>query len=272
MANSGERRMVFDIRGRRKRVVQVTYAILAFLMAASLFFVVGPVNFDSLLGNSSGSSNGSAVFDDQAQRIERQLVRDPNNEALLVQLTRARYNAANSQLQVDPSTGQLTGVPQSALADFNKSGAAWQRYLSTKPKPPDPNIAQLESLAFFYLAATSSSGLDVKTNLAAAQRAQAIYAKAKPSLNSYVVLARYSFLAGDFKGGEAAGKRAESLATGSQRTAVKGAVAQYRNLGAQIQKQIKASAKAQGAAGKQALQNPLGGLSGGGSGLGSSAP
>ena len=39
----GERRMLFDIRGRRKHVVRVVYAILAILMGASLFLVVGPV-------------------------------------------------------------------------------------------------------------------------------------------------------------------------------------------------------------------------------------
>ena len=36
--------MVFDIRGRRRHVVKVVYAILAVLMGASLFLVVGPVN------------------------------------------------------------------------------------------------------------------------------------------------------------------------------------------------------------------------------------
>ncbi len=40
----GERRMLFDIRGRRKHVVRVVYAILALLMGASLFLVVGPFN------------------------------------------------------------------------------------------------------------------------------------------------------------------------------------------------------------------------------------
>ena len=42
MAQGGkEHRMVFDIRGRRKHVVKVVYAVLAVLMGASLFLVVG---------------------------------------------------------------------------------------------------------------------------------------------------------------------------------------------------------------------------------------
>ena len=43
----GERRMLFDIRGRRKNVVKVVYGILAVMMGASLFLVVGPVNLGS---------------------------------------------------------------------------------------------------------------------------------------------------------------------------------------------------------------------------------
>ena len=41
-SDGGERRMLFDIRGRRKNVVKVVYAILAVLMGLSLFLVAGP--------------------------------------------------------------------------------------------------------------------------------------------------------------------------------------------------------------------------------------
>ena len=59
MAAGGERRMLFDIRGKRKHVVRVVYAILALLMGASLFLVVGPVNIGSLLGNSTSSADAT---------------------------------------------------------------------------------------------------------------------------------------------------------------------------------------------------------------------
>ena len=48
--------MVFDIRGRRKHVVKVVYAILALLMGASLFLVVGPVNIAGLLAAAAAIS------------------------------------------------------------------------------------------------------------------------------------------------------------------------------------------------------------------------
>ena len=49
-AKDGERRMLFDIRGRRKHVLRVVYAILALLMGGSLFLVVGPFNLAELIG------------------------------------------------------------------------------------------------------------------------------------------------------------------------------------------------------------------------------
>ena len=50
-------------------------------------------------------------------------------------------------------------------------------------------------------------------------------------------------------------------------------MAQYEKQGQQIQKQVKAASEFQpGGAGKEALQNPLGGLSGGGTGTGAGVP
>ncbi len=47
---NNEHRMVFDIRGRRRHVVKAVYAILAILMAASLFLVTGAINLNSIFG------------------------------------------------------------------------------------------------------------------------------------------------------------------------------------------------------------------------------
>src|SRR6476660_8481797 len=96
----GERRMLFDIRGRRKHVVRVVYAILALLMGASLFLVVGPFNIGNLVGN-GGTSEASKVLREQAERFEQKLRREPENEDLMVALTRARFNTANSLTEVN---------------------------------------------------------------------------------------------------------------------------------------------------------------------------
>jgi len=272
LAKGSEHNMLFDIRGRRKRVIQVVYAALALLMALSLFTVVGPVSFGDLFGTGSTSSSSSSVFDDQVQRLERKLKQNPNDQAALVQLTRARYNAGNAQIERDPATGALTGIPTGAVEDFNEAGDAWQRYLKTDPQPPNAIAAQLAAQALLYAAATSTA-VQFNDNIEGAADAQAVFAEAKPSLNSYLTLAEYRFFAGDEAGGEEAGRKAEAEAPESQRSAVKQAVAQYRKQGAQVQKEIRASSKFQpGAGGDQALENPLGGLSGGGSGVGAPSP
>src|SRR4051794_26841664 len=99
--------MLFDLRGKRKRMIQVIYAGLAVLMGGGLvFFGIGGAGgggLADLVNNNSGG--GSAQLDDQAQKIEAKLKQDPNNEQLLVALTRAWYTSANSQIEYDPQTG-----------------------------------------------------------------------------------------------------------------------------------------------------------------------
>jgi hypothetical protein len=264
--------MLFDLRGRRKRMIQVVYAGLALFMALSLFTVVGPVNIGDLFGNGSGSTNTSSVFDDQVQRLEHQLKKNPNDPTLLTQLTRTSFNAGNAGIQRDPTSGQLVGIPQSAIDDFNKAGDAWQRYLKTNPSKPDPDAAQLAAQALLYSAATSTA-IEFPADIKAAAGAQAVFADAKPSLNAYVTLAQYRYFAGDVAGGDEAGAKAEQAAAKSQRPAVKQAIAQYKAQGAQIQKKVKSASKFNpSGGGKQALENPLGGLSGGGTGGGATAP
>jgi hypothetical protein len=261
MAKSGEHRMLFDLRGRRKKVIQVAYAFLAAVMALSLFTVVGPVNLDSLIGG-GGSSGSTNIYAGELQRLERQLKKDPNNPALLAQLTRTAYNAGSATVPTD-STGNPTGsITQEGVDDFNKSSEAWQRYLKTDPKKPDPLVAQFAALALIG----SATLTDFQPKATAAANAQAIYAKAKPSANSYIYLAQYRFLAGDVAGGKEAGSKAIALAPSSSKSTAKQAVTQLQQQAAAIRKQAKSAQKAAGAAGKQALENPIGGLAGGGSG------
>ena len=59
MAKGDQHRMVFDIRGRRKRVVQVVYAALAVADGASLLTVVGPVSIGDIFGGGASGSLSS---------------------------------------------------------------------------------------------------------------------------------------------------------------------------------------------------------------------
>ena len=66
-----EHRMVFDIRGRRRHVVKFVYAILAILMALSLFLVTGAVNVGSLFGSTSSGESAVSNFEARPKRSKR---------------------------------------------------------------------------------------------------------------------------------------------------------------------------------------------------------
>ncbi len=267
MAESGERRMVFDIRGRRKHVVRVVYAILALLMGASLFLVVGPVNIGGLLGNGSSTSNAASLFEEQAAGIERKLRKSPDDPSLLLSLTRTRISAANSLTEVDPTTGQPTTTPE-ARDQLEKAGEAWSRYLKQAGNNRSPSAAQLASGALFRLAETSTTGAEAEANVKAAAQAQRIFAAAQPNLGAVSTLAIYEYFAFDFAGGDKEGKRAQSLAgSKAQKKEVEKQLGEVRKRAKAFQKQVEAAAKATKGSGKEALESPLGGLSGGSSTL-----
>jgi hypothetical protein len=271
MAKGSEHRMVFDLRGRRKRVVQVVYAMLAALMALSLLTVVGPVSLGDIFGGGSGSSNPASALDDQAVTIEKRLKKDPENEALLLSLVRTRYSAGNAQVIVDPSTGQQSISPE-ARVEYEKAAAAWSKYLNAVTGQPSPNVAQQASTALFTLAATSATAAEAQTNLEDAAKAEAIVAKARPSVGSLSTLAYYSYYALNFKQGDAAAKQAQAKASSkAQARSIETQLAAIRKRAKSFQKQQQQAA-AQGGKkqGQEQLENPLGGLSGGG--LGAPSP
>src|SRR3954454_1934189 len=103
--------MLFDIRGRRKHVVRVVYAILALLMGASLFLVVGPFSLGNLIGNGSTTS-AAKVLQEQAERTEAKVGRGPGREILLLALTSQIVSAASSLTEVNSVTGATELTPE----------------------------------------------------------------------------------------------------------------------------------------------------------------
>src|SRR5215203_2138086 len=116
--------MLFDLRsGRRGNVVKVVYAILAILMGASLFLTVGPFSIGELF--SGGGSAGSAAepYEEQADRIQVKLRKDPEDPDLLLALTRAQINAGNAGVEVEPSGEQV--VSPEALQAYQEADQSW---------------------------------------------------------------------------------------------------------------------------------------------------
>ena len=72
--------MLFDIRGRRKHVVRVVYAILALLMGASLFLVVGPFSIGSLVGNGGATDASQGPATNRRNGPNRSCVANPKTK------------------------------------------------------------------------------------------------------------------------------------------------------------------------------------------------
>jgi hypothetical protein len=269
MASSGERRMVFDTRGRRKHVIRVVYAILAILMGASLFLVVGPVNIGALIGNQSSTSSAAKVLDEQAERIERRLAKDPTNEALLLSLTRARIGAGNAQIEVNSST-EVPTVTVEAKADFEAALQTWNRYLKQAGDEPNAPAAQLVAGSFFRLAESSASLREAEADVTTATDAQRIAVEQRPSLGSLSTLAIYQFFNSEFAAGDKTTKQAAAKAPSkAEGKNVEKQLAEYRKRGKQFEKKKKQLTKVEKEIGKEKLTNPFGGLGGSSTGTGS---
>jgi hypothetical protein len=252
--------MVFDTRGKRKHVIRVVYAILALLMGASLFLVVGPFNIGALLGNSSSSSSSSAqVFDEQVERLERRLVKDPKDEQLLLALTRAQISAGNAHIEPVAET-EVPTVPLEARKKFEAAAQTWHRYLKQAGDEPSATAAQLVASSFFRFAeAAPGNPAELKSNIAMAASAQKIAAEQRPSVGSLSNLAIFEYFKGDFAAGDEAAKQATAKVPKTEAESVEKKLAEYRKRAKKFQKGAKEAAKQEQKAGKEALQSPLGG-------------
>ncbi|MEX0973425.1 MAG: hypothetical protein WDZ46_09255 [Solirubrobacterales bacterium] len=260
MAENGERRMLFDTRGRRKNVIRVVYAVLALLMGGSLFLVVGPVNIAELIGDSN-TANATKVLDERVERLEGRLAADPENEQLLLELTRAQISAGNSQIEL-VAEGETPTVSSEAREDFEAASQSWSRYLKQADEP-NPTAAQLVAGTFFRLAESSTSLLDAQENVARATKAQRIAAQERPNLGSLSTLAIYEYFNSEFDAGDRTTKRAAALTPSkAEAKSIEEQMAEYRKRGKQFAKQKQQLAKVQSEAAKEQLQNPLGGLGG----------
>ncbi len=256
--------MLFDIRGRRKHVVRVVYAILALLMGASLFLVVGPFNIGNLV-NSGSSSEASKVLNEQAERIETKLVRNPNDEALLLALTRTRISAAKSQTETDPETGAVFYTPEGRRS-IELATEAWNSYLK-QAKEPKASAALLVAGSYFSLAEQTGGLEEVTGYIENAAKTQRIAAEAQPTINSLTTLAYYEYYAGDFAAGDKASAEAAAKAPSkAEAKKIKKQTAEFRQNGKVFETRKKEFEKEEKKLGKERLQNPFGGLGGVGGG------
>jgi hypothetical protein len=203
--------MLFDLRGRRRRAVQVTYLMLALLMGGGLvlFGIGGSVSgglIDAFKGGGGGSSTDSAL-EDRVDKQEERLAANPQNVAVLQTLVRDYYSLATSQRE----SGTI-GFPDDAKDDLRKAGEYWQRYVGTVEGEPSGETARY-ALQVYDVAALNRPK--------EAQKAAAILARDSNDVASYLRLVSYAALAGDTRTADLAAKKAVDLAPKAQRKQVK---------------------------------------------------
>ena len=244
--------MLFDLRGKRRRVVQVVYATLAAL------FLVGFVGFGigsdgvggfaDVFSDDSGGGSVSSQFDDQIDNANAQLAKDPKDTAALLKLAEHEYLKGQQGVTVDEATGQPS-VSEDAHTELGKAVDAWEKYLSVNKGQPSPSIASLIVNAYVFL-----------NDAGGAAQAQRIVAEDQPSLGVYNQLAYYLYIAGDISGGDEAAKQAVGEAPKPQRGEIEKQLGEIRKQAVKLKKQ---QAKAQKnapptAPGADPLQSPFG--------------
>lgn len=256
----GERKMVFDTGGRRRGVLKVVYGILAVLMGLSLMLVVGPAPLQEIFGIENEVSRAADQFEEQAERAELKLKKNPQDSAALMSLTRARINAGNSLAEADPETGQIAYTPAS-VQQLQAASEAWSRYLKSTDEP-NAGAAQIAAQALFSLAQNARTAPEAELNVRAAARAQQIVAEARPSIGSLSTLAIYRLYSFDYDGAAQAQKEAKPYAnTKFERENLDNELKQISKRAREFQKQlaeIEKEAKKARAEGKPAIANPLG--------------
>jgi hypothetical protein len=200
--------MLFDLRGRRRRVVQVVYLMLALLLGGGLvlFGIGGDVSgglVDAFKGG-GGQSTDSAL-EDRVDREEERLRANPGNERILQELVRDYYSLATSQRE----SGSV-GFPDDARDELRKAGSYWQRYLEAAGEPSADTATV--ALQIYGEAALRRPKEE--------QRAAAIIARESNDSVSYLRLVQIATRAGDTRTADLAGQKAIDLAPRAQKKAV----------------------------------------------------
>ena len=254
--------MLFDLSGKRKKVLQVVYAALAVLFAVSFVgFGIGSDAaggiFDAIGLGSGNSSDGNPQFEEQIDEAEARLAQDPKDESALEDLVRVHYQAGNDALDLDEETQTISITPE-AEAAFGESTEAWERYLKVAKKPSEDVAAVANQSYGVLLQFSDPQGLQ---SLAGdAVPAAELVAESNPGVGTYATLAQYAYLAGDTATGDEAAKQAVSEAEASQRKQIERQLEGTKEAAVDLEKQISKQAEKGGEG--EAFTNPLQGVGG----------
>lgn len=244
--------MLFDLRkGRRKTAVKVVYAVLAVLMGLSLFLVTGGISLSQLFSNNGGSGEVIKPYEEQAERLEAKLRKDPENPQYLLSLARARVTAGNTLVSGEEVSEEhlIEGLQQ-----YQQASSAWSEYLKATDEP-NVGIAQLMAPALLTLAERSRTLTESEANIEAASEAAKLVADQRPTLNSLYTYALYTYFTGDYGAAEKA--EAEALKQTKAKfeaEQVEKQLKESKERAEKFQKELKKIEAAEKAAGKEAAK------------------
>ena len=200
--------MLFDLRGKRRRAVQVTYLTLAVLMGGGLvLFGIGGSGTGSVFD--AFDSGGDGVDSGLEKRIERQqakLKTSPQNAAVLAELVRLEYQDAAANVQSGTST-----IPEEGKDSLRKAATYWERYLEATNGKPDPDLARVALIVF------DKGGLNQPDK---AKEAVRVLAADAHDSQTYLLLVQYATAAGDTRTAKLAAQKAIDLAPKGERKQV----------------------------------------------------
>lgn len=232
--------MLFDLKGRRRRVVQGIYLSLAILMGGGLvlFGIGGEVQGGLFDAFSGGERDTASQAETELEQANQALAQDPRDTEALAEKVRAAYQLANDN--VDAQTGEPTAASRDYLEDASE---AWQAYLEEKPQapspgePPSPTGKQPDPrLASLMVQVYDSARLD---DPEAAAEAAELVALGTPTVGAYLRLTQYAAAAGQTRTADLAAREAVELAEGPQRKTVEQQAQQFLEAGEQAAKQGK---------------------------------
>lgn len=211
--------MLFDLQGKRRRVVQATYLMLAVLMGGGLvlFGIGGDVSgglFDAF-SDQNGGGGGNGLVEKRIERNEKKVAALPqDSEAARKALVRDYYQLAVAQ------TGQNAGFPDDAKDELRKAAANWKAYLASEPAKPDASLANVAVQIFDPLALNKPKE---------AEEAARVIAETRNNASGYLALVQFAALAGDTRTADLAAQKAVDLAPKDQRKDVKAQAEQLKN-------------------------------------------
>jgi tetratricopeptide (TPR) repeat protein len=240
--------VLFDLRGKRRRFIQVVYIFLALIFTISFvgLGIGGEVQgglFNALgIGDGNTGPDPESSYSQAIEKAEQRVQANPDSAPALANLSRLHLTSGRQQMSGE--TNEQTGLPElsaEARAALTEGTVVWEEYLATDPKTPDTSLANLAAQSYLYL-----------ENGAGAAEAQGIVAKENPTAGTVSQLALYQYVAGDIKEADKTAERALEMTPEGETARLE---AQFSELRKNV-RQAKQQAPREG--GEEAFTNPLG--------------